>query len=245
MTGDRFRYILFNRDERRTRALELPPKAFRPTNAPAYLAPTDPNSGGTWIAANEYGLTAAVLNYYDAISAQPPANGLENPKTSRGTLPPAAAAHKTTSRATEAVCDLVQHQSFAPFLLLVAAANDEGALISWDGHDLRQSTLAEVTAPLTTSSWNSTEVTSFRRDLFHQTTSHPPKLHELLEFHGIHAPEKPAFAPSMIRDDATTRSMTLVRIGTENISMRHQFFAPESATYTDLSEIQINRRFSS
>jgi uncharacterized protein with NRDE domain len=55
--------VAMNRDERRDRADELPPRIDDggPTRL---LAPRDSERGGTWIGANEFGLVALLLNGY-------------------------------------------------------------------------------------------------------------------------------------------------------------------------------------
>jgi hypothetical protein len=53
--------LAFNRDESRTRAVGLPPRKKQFGNRAAIL-PTDPASGGTWLAVNDAGLALAVLN---------------------------------------------------------------------------------------------------------------------------------------------------------------------------------------
>jgi hypothetical protein len=66
--GDRVR-LAFNRDEKRTRAPGLPPRAARIGHRTAIL-PTDPASGGTWLAVNDAGLALAVLNVNPATGGQ-------------------------------------------------------------------------------------------------------------------------------------------------------------------------------
>ena len=68
--GDRFHFF-FNRDERRTRAIALPPEQ-RQAHGVAYLAPIDPDSGGTWFAATERGLILALLNAASTASPRRP-----------------------------------------------------------------------------------------------------------------------------------------------------------------------------
>src|SRR5689334_3842624 len=53
--------LLCNRDEKRTRKKAVPP---RPAvlGGVQYLAPIDADHGGTWIATNEFGLSACLLN---------------------------------------------------------------------------------------------------------------------------------------------------------------------------------------
>ena len=54
-------HLFFNRDERRTRRAEIPP-AVRCRGSVRFIAPLDGDFGGTWIAANESGLTLCLLN---------------------------------------------------------------------------------------------------------------------------------------------------------------------------------------
>ena len=56
--------VFFNRDERLTRAEALPP-VVDSCNGVRFVAPVDQPSGGTWLLANEYGLTLAILNLYE------------------------------------------------------------------------------------------------------------------------------------------------------------------------------------
>ena len=53
--------LVCNRDERRTRATALAPESHE-TQTGTAIYPIDPESGGTWIGANESGLVAALLN---------------------------------------------------------------------------------------------------------------------------------------------------------------------------------------
>ncbi len=242
MAGDRFRYFLFNRDEKRTRSGEKPPRLFEPRGLPRFLAPEDPESGGSWIAVNEYGLTASVLNYYEAGDPRtiPPCRE----RTSRGTLPLRAAAHLSPAEAAAEVAAILPSGIFEPFFLFLQSGEGTGELLTWNGQELLRKNLDEFSPPLTTSSWNSAAVTAFRKGLYRELVPGPPRLPGLLEFHGTNLPDQPAYGPAMIRDDAHTRSLTLVRIGPGDISMRHQLFDPRSATFGPPSEIGILRRFS-
>ena len=48
--------LFFNRDELRTRAVAEPPTKAT-TRGVDYLAPTDPDAGGTWMALSRRGIT--------------------------------------------------------------------------------------------------------------------------------------------------------------------------------------------
>ena len=55
--------LFFNRDELLTRGRERPPKN-RVSGGVRYVAPSDSDSGGTWIGVNDRGVTLCILNYY-------------------------------------------------------------------------------------------------------------------------------------------------------------------------------------
>ena len=88
--------LWFNRDELHTRAPELAPRELRTADGIAWLAPTDPDSGGTWLAVNQFGVTAALLNDYDTGWTPPSGRARE----SRGRLVPAT---MSATRAAEAI----------------------------------------------------------------------------------------------------------------------------------------------
>ena len=58
--------LLFNRDELRTRAEGLSPSRHEAANT-GFVAPIDPDGGGTWIAANQEAFDAQGL--FDAVLA--------------------------------------------------------------------------------------------------------------------------------------------------------------------------------
>ncbi|MFP4351708.1 MAG: NRDE family protein [Puniceicoccaceae bacterium] len=240
MSGDGFRNILFNRDERNSRARERPPALRRPAAGPAYLAPTDPDSGGTWIAANEYGLVCAVLNHYAAAGGDTPPPG--TCRWSRGNLPSGAMMFRDAAQVREWIAALGELPRLRPFLLVALGGVGDGVVARWDGRVLETATADEGSLPLTTSSWNPDEVLPARRRLFREIAGNPPALGELLDFHSLHLDGRPAHGPAMIRSDAHTRSLTVVRIGRTDVSMRHQEFAPESAAFLPPSIVSLPRR---
>ncbi len=66
-------YLLgHNRDELRTRARGLPPERFERSGA-SFLAPRDPDGGGTWIGVNDRGMTLCLLNAAERDPARLPA----------------------------------------------------------------------------------------------------------------------------------------------------------------------------
>lgn len=98
--------------------------ADRPWKPPAHHWPDRPHvtggldrlAGGTWMALNDDGVVAAVLNRYGSLGPQPG-------KRSRGELPLEALDHATAADAAEALADL-DPAAYRPFNMVVADAAD-------------------------------------------------------------------------------------------------------------------------
>ena len=54
-------HLLCNRDEKRTRGAAFAPRV-REIGGVRYVAPIDPDGGGTWLATNEHGVSLCLLN---------------------------------------------------------------------------------------------------------------------------------------------------------------------------------------
>lgn len=125
-TGDPAGYLLaFNRDELLSR-----PEAEPPKRRGHFLAPIDPEGGGTWIAVNQHGLTVAALNVYQAAAQEP-----QPPIRSRGLLVTDLAQFKTLQE----IRDHLQPGMLAhtrPVHLLVVTADRHALDIRWDGREL-------------------------------------------------------------------------------------------------------------
>jgi transport and Golgi organization protein 2 len=149
--------VLCNRDELLTRAPALPPTLWTAGPRRA-LMPIDPQSGGTWIAANDTGLVFVLLNANDRASAPIGA-------VSRGTIIPTLVGCGTVSRAlTQA--QHMRADRFAPFRLLIIDRN-EVVDCQPDGDRIRHRRSSLRSAILRTSSGlGDAVVTGPRRALF-------------------------------------------------------------------------------
>jgi len=203
--------VYFNRDEQRSRSEGRPPTLERTPEGIRYLAPTDPDAGGTWIGVNEFGLFACILNAYDIRSST------TSPTQTRGEL--VRRVMKCTSAAS------VEHQIgkalseayFDPFTLLwMDSSSKAQALRQHDG------TLEDFPLPLsmlTTSSFESQEVHAWRSEAFAQQVRGPE---DLPLFHHLACAESPAYGVLMDREDARTVSQTNVRMTSESLSMHYR-----------------------
>lgn len=206
--------LFFNRDELRRRARAEPPRLWQ--HGPVrFLAPVDAEAGGTWLAANEFGLTVALLNLYG--ESAPAASGAF---VSRGRLVEhlAASANLRLLRAQLAPEVLA---SFRPFTLLALALGEAAWAARWDGERLAEVVLD---LPLLSSSgYDTAAAETARRALWQREilAAGGPSTERLLEFHRSHEPERGPFSPCMHRDDARTVSFTHVSVSPTAVAMRY------------------------
>ena len=221
--------LWFNRDERLTRGAEAPPTEARTPGGRRYLAPTDTDAGGTWIAANEAGLTVAVLNGY--IESRGPA---PDAWVSRGRLVRDVAEFTRAGdlNGISAARDLA---CYRPFVLVCVDALGASRVLRWDGLDAVLSPDARPEVPFISSSYAQDAVQTERGALYagQVADAAAPTEAELVRFHAYVDPESgpTAFTPSMRREDAGTRSQVRVDVTAEDVSMR---YAPGPPHETDL-----------
>ncbi len=198
--------VTFNRDELRTRTRAHSPEKRTTANGTPYLAPLDPDGGGTWIFLNAHGLCAGLLNTYaDDAPADPP--------RSRGRLlADLADARDCGDLAVRLAHAAVRHR-YRP--CLVFGIDAAGAVFrEWTGRGLRTHT-PPLPRLLTTSSVNPARVTAARLACFRRALrgGDGGTLAEdaVRAFHFSHDPADPAESPLMVRGDARTVSVTTVR----------------------------------
>jgi len=215
--------LFFNRDEKRSRLPAAPP-VVRRVGSTAVLAPRDGEAGGSWLAANEHGLTLALLNGYlggDAVAA--PASG---PWTSRGRLvmdlSDCSAVSELAGRLK--TLDLAKFRSFH----LVAFDSRAGLLASWRDGALECVDENSFSAPLISSSFSFAEVAESRRAQYREyiDVADGSKVEASLAYHRSHCPERGPFSPCMHREDARTVSLTWVRVDRARVQMRYAADAP-------------------
>jgi hypothetical protein len=207
-------YELFcNRDERRTRAAAQAPTVRR-SRGVRFVAPTDAEAGGTWIAANEYGLTLCLLNRY--AEDEPQAAGEFR---SRGLLLPELISLRDTAEVVRAV-GCASLSQFRPFTMLALAADAPPAAACWTGRRLLVCEEGgDSLMPLTSSSFDSTEVVRERVKLFQgMSAGHlSPAAELLMRFHHSHEPERGPFSVCMHRPEASTVSFSRVKVSPVSI----------------------------
>ena len=188
--------LLFNRDEQRTRK-----KAIAPVLRQGALMPIDSQSGGTWIAVNQWGVTVALLNDYQS-SRQPVF------RTSRGQIIPMLVQWQTIAEVIEAAksIDLSQYDGFR---LVVFGPDNQPRVLAEKNNGLVEET--DCVWPVSSSSYGS-DVEYVRQQY---------RLADLDAYHRSHQPQKGPYSVCVHRDDVVTVSLTEVQVSTNKILMRY------------------------
>lgn len=192
--------LWFNRDELHTRAPETPP-ARSECDGVAILAPRDGARGGTWLLANDHGVTICLLNDY-ANPWRP-----RDPR-SRGEVVVACAAAPSAS-AAERIVRALSLERFAPFHLLTLAVDAAPLLLRWDGTKLTQGV---ASPPCSSSSFATAEVIAARVRRFREFA-------DLAAYHHQHDSQAGAHSVLMRRADAATRSICHVCINAVRVRL--------------------------
>lgn len=213
--------LYFNRDEKLTRASGLPPQRRDGADGVAWLAPADPDGGGTWIGVNNRGLSLALLNGYKR------ADDAAREWRSRGLLVQEllelrdVAAFQQRLRALE----LRAYRSFTLFALDPGCA---ALNAHWDGTSLEFEAQSSGGPPLCSSSLDPTGAAKARRELFARWREDAGGVDaELLQrFHASHLPERGPLSPCMHRADAMTQSFTRIRCDAQRAELAYSAGAP-------------------
>jgi hypothetical protein len=206
-------YELFcNRDELKTRRPARPP-AIQRRNGVSYIAPTDAEAGGSWIAVNEFGLTLCLLNHYPAVAAVAGPTGTQ-PPTSRGRLLISLTDRRSADEVAAAVEGTDLH-CYRPFRLLAMQARAAPVLLTWDGAGLARD--SSPSSPVTTSSFDPANVIRARRERF--------AVLDRLDagsLRRLHLSAGDAYAVCMSREDAETVSFSHVSVEGERIEFEYR-----------------------
>lgn len=196
--------VFFNRDELKTRARALPP-ACKMQNGVRYLAPVDPDGGGTWLGANHFGLTCGVLNNYAITKVR------SRSFRSRGLLVPALLDCASPFAALTKLRTLPL-DDFRPFFLILFTPRQSQILGTWNGDTLHID--ENVRLPLSSSSFDTDRVVKNRRNEFAVLCARRPfpdkKL--LAAYHASHSAKGGAYSVCMHREDAGTVSFSQINV---------------------------------
>jgi len=221
--------LLFNRDELKNREAALEPEEHV-SNGIRYLAPIDGRHGGTWILVNEFGLTLCLLNHYPLSYVE---EAREHP--SRGNLVVGCAGSSGAKEAAQSL-ERFSLDEYPPFHL-IAVSRTEEHLLTWDGGRLAHRKTGEWSPPLTSSSFETEGVVSYRMDAYRRLVGpQDPEIETLEGFHRQHEPSKAAYSVLMFRPDACTHSLTRIDVTAAKAMLHYEPQAWMSAT-----EVTIDR----
>ncbi len=210
-------YQLFcNRDEKRTRRIAMPPRMLE-RGGVRYLAPIDSDSGGTWIAVNEYGMSAVVLNGHPGGLAP----------RSRGLLP---AELIWQPSAVEAILALKQIDltRFAAFTVVVLEPGGEPVVADWNRQALRIDWAGKARMPLTSSSFDPDGVHRARGARLMELAPEMQRADAdaLRQLHTTHGAAPNAYSPCMHRVDAETVSFSWINVSSQEVRFLYTPAAP-------------------
>jgi hypothetical protein len=195
--------LLCNRDEKRTRAQAAAPR-LQTRDGVRFIAPADGDFGGTWISANEFGVTLCLLN-----------GAPGSARVSRGLflleLAPARSVVEVAARFSER--DLT---NYAPFTVATLEPN-RAEVMTWDGNQKALRPTSE--AFLTSSSFDPEGVAARRRAAFERRL-------DLFSFHASHGPRADAYSTCMHRADAETVSFSWIRVTGSEVGFFYTPAAP-------------------
>jgi len=198
--------VFFNRDEKKTRGRADPP-GLGQLDGVRYLSPKDADAGGTWLLANERGVTLALLNYWNTAAHE------LNPTRSRGHLLTELLASQTSAAAAVKYLQGISLTGYGNFTLAAFDLTlDEGPLVvRWDGESLSSIPPA---LPLCSSSFLPEAVIESRQRHFQTLSDRDPET--LWNWH--RKEQSPtAYTVRMNRPDAQTWSISRVSVNHDAI----------------------------
>jgi hypothetical protein len=227
-------YLLaMNRDEKRTRAIGLPPKP-RTIGHHRVICPSEPG-GGTWIALNDSGVTLALINWYSVPGR------VKDGAVSRGEIIPGLASAESGEAVASGLAALpLSHIN--PFRL-IGAFQETREVIEWRW-DLKQLTQKDhrwrnqqwISSGFDEPAAQKIRGRTFRRFLSQTSAGTPDWLRRL---HRSHLPSRGPFSTCMHRDDAVTVSFTEISVSQTRGALRHNRGAPCAAAEPSIHQFSL------
>ena len=217
-----------NRDELRSRAPALSP-THRLLDGVTVLMPTDGEAGGSWIAANDFGHTLALLNRWDDAPHDVP-----GPFISRGLLVAQLAATAGPAEVYRALGS-IELQRYRPFTLASVGPAEDPRLFEWNGQALERVTVSEPGLLRASSGSDQAGAERERGALFRAAAAQPGGLDEaaLWALHRSHLPEKGALSICMHREEAVTVSLSLIMVSPSLVRFRYVKGSPCEAVESE------------
>ncbi len=207
--------LFFNRDEQTTRGpADLP--VVRERDGQLFIAPRDPQSGGTWISVNPHGVSVCLLNRYEA-NVWP----VSDRRISRGTLVWTLADARSINNAVGRFQEFDLERT-APFTMVIVEPNRPATLLAWNGFELRNTVRDRAGIIQTSSAVGQPEVERIREQTLRTTLDGDKLTTDILtRFHASHIPNRGPMSVCMHRPDAHTVAFSHVRVSTAHATFEH------------------------
>lgn len=212
--------LLFNRDERRTRPVAIAP-SVRVIDGVSFLAPTDPEGGGTWVSVNTAGVTVALANRYGDTRSPEPSR-----RESRGRLVMALASSLGLEEAEQRL-SAAPLDRYEGFTLVVLEPGAPALTVRWDGRTLTPAHHAAPGLLVASSAVDETAAVAARTRAFKAAAAVGGWTRRALcGVHSGHQGERGPLSVCMHRADATTVSLTHVEVDPARIAIAYHAGQP-------------------
>jgi len=199
-----------------------------------YLAPIDPQGGGSWITVNEWGVAVALLNRYDVPVDQ------SKKYESRGRLVVGMAGHRSAAEVADAVPEAGLDR-FPPFVLLTLDRHGPAHIVDWDGQTARRGDASNARMPLVSSGYRQLEVEEHRRRLLAAMTPLTPDEggEWLWRFHCAGEDGPDSYSPHMSHPLAWTVSFSWVTVTQDEVVFRYLPEPPRSSVRDEMMVLRM------
>ncbi|MDB4400634.1 NRDE family protein [Akkermansiaceae bacterium] len=185
--------VWFNRDENKARPIADPPSLYE-LDGVKFLSPRDPQGGGTWMIANEFGLVVCLLNKWEL-----DVHTTLGRRKSRGQL----VWNMATARGVDELESFLNELDHYPAFTLAGISGENERFWEWNGQELRE---VKGAMPMTSSSYCFEAVREAREEVFSDGKRGS-------DFHGSLEEDASAYTVRMNRPDAQTWSRSYLRLG--------------------------------
>ena len=199
-------HLLCNRDEHPKAKPALPPE-IQDSSGMRFIAPIDIDSGGSWMAANEAGLSFSLINRNICSRC----NAEKQSKPSRGILL-TALSDSHSLEDTQRRFERLDLEPYLPFTMVVLAPGASATLFHWTGRKSCIESDGDAAMPLISSSLDPEGVAAYRKRLFVKlaTDRGTIDLKMLMDFHASHLPQPCAYSPCTHHENVTTVNFSRV-----------------------------------
>tara|TARA_R110002096_G_scaffold4501_25_gene21220 strand:+ start:21708 stop:22466 length:759 start_codon:yes stop_codon:yes gene_type:complete len=231
--------VFFNRDERKTRLAALPPQVHEASNGLSFVAATDANAGGTWLLANQAGLTVAILNYYEKEAPEE----VRGKFRSRGLLVTDLAACATLEEVDHALHQL-NLSTYRAFTLMAFSHQPRFRAWLWQFDGIQMTGPDHnPEIPVCSSSFLTKEVVAERQTLLIDMLSRAHPTAEVLNayHHDDQDGHPSAHTVKMNRPDAQTWSISRISVRPDSVTFTYESLPMDHLGNSELTSVILNR----